>query len=734
MSTCPVSSRVNQRTRLCDDNAYSDWSAFFLSASITLGDGCYIPERAVRGIPEISAQQAVISWRDGVEILIVASALDSEAQTLGWIIPIPAVPETIEKATPGVLATLDYCIQPWITHDLWQPVKATLFVVLISNLLMATWWFKREQFGCLLSLVLLFLVLSSLLLSAAGGGGGRVTAASGVVVAKTATVGSYTVNILNSSQPASLDAWLAENGFAAMPESAAKIIADYISKHWVFAAIKLTRGESGANVPHPIKMAFASKEPIYPMKLTAIAGGSPRFELFVVGNDRASCDSLEETFCDQFSAEENETWTKSETKTYFSGSNSRCAIGHPTICSLMWDRCVLTKFAGTVDAVNMTDDIHFTWKPFKSHQEHFFTRYGAGCLAVILFAVVVGGWNIVSMRDYARGLVQPKGFGRYFVKKMIPAIALAAILAGVCFAALPKLDNADVQFVHWRRPPSDLPWTIDALLKESPDILRRSPSEIATFLLQGETAPGGRHPKNETTGSELKVEDSPGNFTLERKSSQLFVRVYDHIGRSSVNTYPIESNSDSSPPNQSPVQVTAEDFLAKATVALNGIQAKIRNDKILCPLATAKVEEGKDYQTGKGYLTIFTKTSESWPGFPSKNGPRYRGFGQLRIDVYAELPKELPSCPFIPPAGCYVGSTYLVVPDTQSKIIVDSMTSDPAAQRRLVNVVAKELNNAGIAARPNDPEKIDSVPRPSTTPPPPSVPAKQPIKTAPGRS
>jgi hypothetical protein len=52
-------------------------------ATAAFGDGVYIPERAVRKIPEIPAQRAVLSWRDGQETLLISSALDSESQKLG---------------------------------------------------------------------------------------------------------------------------------------------------------------------------------------------------------------------------------------------------------------------------------------------------------------------------------------------------------------------------------------------------------------------------------------------------------------------------------------------------------------------------------------------------------------------------------------------------------------------------------------------------------------------------
>ena len=173
---------------------------------------------------------------------------------------------------------------------------------------------------------------------------------------------------------------------------------------------------------------------------------------------------------------------------------------------------------------------------------------------------------------------------------------------------------------------------------------------------------------------------------------------------------------------ESPVQVAGQDFLAKATVALKAVQTKVKDDKILGPLTNAKVEEGKDYQTGNGYLTVFTKTPESWPNFPSKPHNLARGYGSLRLDVYAELPKELSWTPIMPPPGCYCGRTYLVVPETQAKIVIWTTTSDPEAQRRLVNMIVKELGNTGIVARPSDPEKVDSVPRPPTGFGPPNIP------------
>jgi len=86
-------------------------------------DGVYLPDRAVRKLPGIPTQRALLSWRDGTETLLIASALDSESQRLGWLVPLPSVPRDISKADPGALKTLAFCVQPRITHDLSQEAR-----------------------------------------------------------------------------------------------------------------------------------------------------------------------------------------------------------------------------------------------------------------------------------------------------------------------------------------------------------------------------------------------------------------------------------------------------------------------------------------------------------------------------------------------------------------------------------------------------------------------------------
>ncbi len=515
-----------------------------LSASVALGDGCYVPERAVRKIPEITAQQAVLRWKDGVETLIITSALDSQAQTLGWIIPVPAVPTSIEKTTPGALRTLDFCIQPKIIHDLSWAATPAVVLVFVANLVVAAWLFQRERLGCLLFLLVSLFVLYGLLLPAAAGvqSGGWTRKIPDVRVEKTAVVGAYAISVLRPSQPEGLNAWLDENAFARLPDAAGPIVADYIARGWVFAAIKLTRNEAGASAPHPIRLSFPSKEAVYPLKLTALAGGKPDFALFVIADARASCDQLAVEFCDRFVRYEDEERKGAETRARFSGKSTRCGVAHPALCGLMWDGCVLTKLVGSVDAGRMNKDLLPAWQPFRSHQERFFSQRGVASLMVVLFAVLVGGWNIVLMRDYAKGLARLSRVWLYCAQRILPAIALAAIVAGGCFAIVPKIGDAEIHVssasrltIYWHKRKVS-----DALVK-NPAVLTRPQEEIVAFLLQSlrEAATDESPVRNSTTGTELKVEDSPGNFTVEKTPDKVLIRFYSSLGQPFVDAYPL---------------------------------------------------------------------------------------------------------------------------------------------------------------------------------------------------
>jgi hypothetical protein len=511
---------------------YFSFITIILLGSVAFGDGCYIPERAVRKIPEISSQRAVLSWKDGKETLVISSALDSESQKLGWIIPLPAVPESIEKQSPGALKTLNFCIQPKITHDLHGEMAAIILTVILANLTLGTLLFKKKYLVTLL-LVLMLMCIWSLLLPAAGTSGYVAVRSNNLSVEKSVAVGSYEISILKASKLADLTVWLAENGFSSLPPTADKIAEEYLSKGWVFAAIKLARGDSGENAPHPIKMQFASKEAVYPLKLTSIAGGSPEFEIFVIADKKASCNIIPEEFCDRFVQENFREGTEHEANAGFTGTESDLTIGHTALQKLMWNDCILTKFAGTIKANNMEADIRFAWIPFTASRQHFYTSSGAFKTAIIYFIGAAGIWMFSSMLIFHKRIKELKGPLWYFGFILLPVFVIFALADFVGYLSMPKLTDSDMHISRsMRNIPSTLQYSITEFLESHEAVLQGSEQEITDAILKYSISPTANEQMriNSITGRSLKQEDSPGNFTVEKLPEEVVVRVYDREG------------------------------------------------------------------------------------------------------------------------------------------------------------------------------------------------------------
>jgi len=205
----------------------------------------------------------------------------------------------------------------------------------------------------------------------------------------------------------------------------------------------------------------------------------------------------------------------------------------------MWDGCVVTKFANRISAADMTKDIWFTWKPFEAYQQHVFTTQGARDTILTCFVLVVGAWGMISMCLFRNRIRQPHGVRWYFCRALLPVVAILVLCAGIWFVSAPTLDASEVQV---GRMSYYFPWhvhgVIQEVLTEHPDVLQGTDRQITAYLLK-EFAARYIGAKNWLAGVELQIEDSPGNFTVEKQSKNVIIRVYDHSGGVLVKKYVI---------------------------------------------------------------------------------------------------------------------------------------------------------------------------------------------------
>jgi hypothetical protein len=105
-------------------------------------------------------------------------------------------------------------------------------------------------------------------------------------------IGGYDVARLAADDPAALQKWLDEHGYSA-PRGAAPILRAYTDAGWKFVAVKLAPNQSAAGALKPLRMAFDSREIVYPMRLGALADQPIDVLLYVLADHRVDIPSME---------------------------------------------------------------------------------------------------------------------------------------------------------------------------------------------------------------------------------------------------------------------------------------------------------------------------------------------------------------------------------------------------------------------------------------------------------
>ena len=197
-------------------------------------------------------------------------------------------------------------------------------------------------------------------------------------------------------------------------------------------------------------------------------------------------------------------------------------------------------------------------------------------------------------------------------------------------------------------------------------------------------------------GSEVSVADADSShptiafhagdqitlYKLEQREDGIFrVAAFEWLKRSDASSVPNDA--------------FLRGFLPKAASAMKAVQGRVKDDPALKPLAEAKPERN------------------------DANVPKSIGLsihGRLRID--AILSSEMtPGTPLVPPKGCWYGNTRLRIPGKPGMVLIETVTGDSTAQRRLVHMMVGELANWGVNAHVEDDKNIDSHGQPIDQPP-----------------
>ncbi|GAB3831405.1 DUF2330 domain-containing protein [Kribbella italica] len=205
-----------------------------------------------------NGEQALVSFDGTTEEIVLSMAIQGSSKKAAWIMPVPAA----AQVTLGESSTFEDLAR--ITRP--KVVERT------------TYWPFRD-------------------LGIFGGRGGDTAGAApgaGVDVREQMVLGPFQVVRLGGSSAAEVTGWLRTNGYT-VPQTLGDNLTPYLAEKWEIVAVKLapkeTGGSLGGETP-PLKLSFASKRIVYPMRLSKGATTSQAVTVYVAAPYRVDASTV----------------------------------------------------------------------------------------------------------------------------------------------------------------------------------------------------------------------------------------------------------------------------------------------------------------------------------------------------------------------------------------------------------------------------------------------------------
>jgi hypothetical protein len=478
----------------------------------SFADGCYIPE-ARKKLPEIPVQRALVKYQEGIETLIIESTLDGEGNSFGWIIPVPNEPLRFEKVSPGLLKTLALQIQPKINHIepgpavFGIPLIGFFAILIIISCFSIMRWGKKGIITFPILIALCFFGVPNFITYRAASRPLSIVSPS-VEIQSREIVGNYEIFILKAEASLELNQWLEDNRFSKFPQKAIPIVDHYISDGWYFVVAKLQTTTNGMSTPHPVLLEFGAGRPVYPMQLTALPDSPVYLELFVVAEYEAIPVNynLQKEYCGHFTYKT--IWadfTPSGTKGFVSADVYRLdkGIAHSDALKVMWDGCVVTKFADKISSSEMDDDMFFEFKDPRPYQLQLYSTKGRLDKSIFSATLaIIFGMPILTI--FYR--ITKKRKNKLSLRKLLLILSILWVSGFVLtYAWIGKATEVSTLHRYWHQ----------SFMANLSDLFCIPENDFATGeelveILRKEGI------KNPLTNKPITLEDSPGNIILEK--------------------------------------------------------------------------------------------------------------------------------------------------------------------------------------------------------------------------
>ncbi|MCD4824769.1 MAG: DUF2330 domain-containing protein [Phycisphaerae bacterium] len=501
-------------------------------------NGAKFPEVAFAKMPEIPQQRAMIVWQDGVETLVVETSYKSESPDVGWVLPIPAKPTKLDIADAGMLTSLSICLQPRITHDLSKYPQIPLlliawFLPFVCVVIFVKERDQRRKWALAILLVIVFCVLVAI------SAWGSVHTAEmqsargpqeieGITQLSRQRLGNYDVAVLKADDSDALSQWLKSNSLKPLDAKGKNVVDDYIARKWCFVVARLHRETGGLAAAHPIAVTFPAAAPVYPMKMTSLAGSDTRVELFVISDRSAAADGFQCVTSNSY--RQIVSKKPPNVAPYYVSKSMGFTIGSPEAGEFMWPGCVVTKLTADLSPEQMDHDVAINLTEFSPYQQHL---YSASARRDIVLSICLWGVLavILALAAAFNKMRRPRRWELPVIALLAGLTVLASVIVHTTLPVIPVGFDREHGFFRYMHIGS-LHGAAEHLASDGSLHSGMSHAEFAAFptLLVNRKYFSHTNITNPFFGEKIRYERSPGNFSSRKIGDKTFFCIYDQDG------------------------------------------------------------------------------------------------------------------------------------------------------------------------------------------------------------
>jgi hypothetical protein len=271
-------------------------------------------------------------------------------------------------------------------------------------------------------------------------------------------------------------------------------------------------------------LEFETDKPVYPMKLTAIPNSTVYLELYVVSEKEALPVnySIKKEYCNIFDFGQVPNVGYEPQAGDPMGFIPRRifrfeividkGIAHSDALKVMWDGCVVTKFAGKVTSKEMKEDMFFQFKDAVPFQSELYSSIGAYNKAyyVVLPILILGSILLLIYH----GIKKSQKIKVSIIKLFLILLFSAATGFGLSYAMVGE--KAEVYTIerYWLDNFRNRLYELFAV----PDNTFSTGAELVDFLQRNGI-------DNPITGEPIIVEHSPGNMIVEKTEDYIEMKI-----------------------------------------------------------------------------------------------------------------------------------------------------------------------------------------------------------------